>query len=346
MINSAALINPAKSHGGVIVSAVASRDLEQAQKYAKQYDIPNAYGSYNELLSEPGIDAVYISLPNGMHGSTCLLCSLYAPYPTSPRCMDSMGEEGAQRRQTRPPREALHRQRRRGPLPRPARRREAAHPRRSVPLAVPRTSSAHPLASTLVPVPIPTYTYTYYLHTSSKSDQATYAPPTQPAAHTLKATLSSGKYGPIQRTSARMTSPQGSIPRTDVRWQLALAGGSLMDMTYVLSATRYFLGASASGVGVSVGTPREVAEATARPAPHDAQVDEAMEATLLFDVGPGGRTVESRVYSDMWREHVWGVVPRIWETPSIEIETEHAVIYFYKCVLLCLYVCWSVRGQG
>ena len=68
------------------------------------------------------------------------------------------------------------------------------------------------------------------------------------AAHALKATLSSGKYGPIQRTSARMTSPQGSIPRTDVRWQLALAGGSLMDMTYVISATRYFLGS---------GTPRD-----------------------------------------------------------------------------------------
>ena len=69
-INSAAIINPAKSHGGVIISAVASRNLEQAQKYAKQYDIPKAYGSYEELLQEPGIDAVYIGLPNGMHGST------------------------------------------------------------------------------------------------------------------------------------------------------------------------------------------------------------------------------------------------------------------------------------
>lgn len=69
MINSAALINPAKSHGGVIISAVASRNLEQAQMFAKQYDIPKAYGSYDELLNEPGIDAVYISLPNGMHGS-------------------------------------------------------------------------------------------------------------------------------------------------------------------------------------------------------------------------------------------------------------------------------------
>ena len=69
MINSAALIDPAKSHGGVIVSAVASRNYEQAQKFAKQYGIPKAFGSYDELLNEPGIDAVYISTPNGMHGS-------------------------------------------------------------------------------------------------------------------------------------------------------------------------------------------------------------------------------------------------------------------------------------
>ena len=68
--NSAALINPAKSHGGVIVSAIASRDLKPAQEHAKKYGIPKAYGSYEELLNEPGIDAVYISLPNGMHGGT------------------------------------------------------------------------------------------------------------------------------------------------------------------------------------------------------------------------------------------------------------------------------------
>ena len=69
-INSAAVINPAKSHGGVIVSAIASRDLKPAQEHAKKYGIPKAYGSYEELLNEPGIDAVYISLPNGMHGGT------------------------------------------------------------------------------------------------------------------------------------------------------------------------------------------------------------------------------------------------------------------------------------
>ena len=69
-INSAAVIDAAKTHAGVIVSAVASRNLEQAPRYAKKYKLPKAYASYGDLLKKPGIDAVNISVPNGMHGCT------------------------------------------------------------------------------------------------------------------------------------------------------------------------------------------------------------------------------------------------------------------------------------
>lgn len=47
--------------------AVASRDLEKATSYAAKWDIPKAYGSYEALLADPTIDAVYISLPNTFH---------------------------------------------------------------------------------------------------------------------------------------------------------------------------------------------------------------------------------------------------------------------------------------
>ena len=47
--------------------AVASRDQERAEEYAKQWEIPRAFGSYDELLADPEIEAVYISLPNTMH---------------------------------------------------------------------------------------------------------------------------------------------------------------------------------------------------------------------------------------------------------------------------------------
>jgi xylose dehydrogenase (NAD/NADP) len=47
--------------------AVASREQRRAEEYATQWDIPRAYGSYEALLGDPEVDAVYISLPNTMH---------------------------------------------------------------------------------------------------------------------------------------------------------------------------------------------------------------------------------------------------------------------------------------
>ena len=49
------------------VVGIASRDLDKAQAAAKLLGIPKAYGSYEELLADPDIDAVYIPLPNHLH---------------------------------------------------------------------------------------------------------------------------------------------------------------------------------------------------------------------------------------------------------------------------------------
>ena len=47
--------------------AVASRDQARADEYAKTWEIERAYGSYEALLADPEIEAVYIPLPNNMH---------------------------------------------------------------------------------------------------------------------------------------------------------------------------------------------------------------------------------------------------------------------------------------
>jgi predicted dehydrogenase len=47
--------------------AVASRNQARADAYAREWEIPRAYGSYEDLLADPEIEAVYISLPNTMH---------------------------------------------------------------------------------------------------------------------------------------------------------------------------------------------------------------------------------------------------------------------------------------
>jgi D-xylose 1-dehydrogenase (NADP+, D-xylono-1,5-lactone-forming) len=49
------------------VVAVASRERSRAEGFAREHGINRAYGSYQELLSDPGVDVVYISLPNSMH---------------------------------------------------------------------------------------------------------------------------------------------------------------------------------------------------------------------------------------------------------------------------------------
>jgi predicted dehydrogenase len=49
------------------IAAIASRDLGKAREAAKALDIPTAYGSYEELLADPNIDAIYNPLPNQFH---------------------------------------------------------------------------------------------------------------------------------------------------------------------------------------------------------------------------------------------------------------------------------------
>ena len=51
----------------VDVVAVGSRDLARAEQFAETWDIPRAYGTYEELLADPDVQAVDIPLPNTMH---------------------------------------------------------------------------------------------------------------------------------------------------------------------------------------------------------------------------------------------------------------------------------------
>jgi predicted dehydrogenase len=51
----------------VEILAVGSRDKARAEEFARANGIPRAYGSYDELLADPDVEAVYIPLPNTMH---------------------------------------------------------------------------------------------------------------------------------------------------------------------------------------------------------------------------------------------------------------------------------------
>ena len=61
------LIPGAHASDKVELIAVASREQSKADAYAREWEIERAYGSYDALLEDPDVDAVYISLPNTMH---------------------------------------------------------------------------------------------------------------------------------------------------------------------------------------------------------------------------------------------------------------------------------------
>jgi predicted dehydrogenase len=67
-ITPAALVKPAREVDGVEVVAVAARDRTRAERFAAKHGIPRVLDSYDAVLTDPDIDAIYNPLPNGLHG--------------------------------------------------------------------------------------------------------------------------------------------------------------------------------------------------------------------------------------------------------------------------------------
>ena len=62
-----ALIGPSRSVAEVGIAAVAARDPGRAGAFAKKHRIPRVHASYDDLLGDPDIDAIYNPLPNSLH---------------------------------------------------------------------------------------------------------------------------------------------------------------------------------------------------------------------------------------------------------------------------------------
>jgi predicted dehydrogenase len=61
------VIGPMQQAPNLSIDAIASRDPDKARAAARQFGIAKTYGSYDELLADPAIEAVYIPLPNNLH---------------------------------------------------------------------------------------------------------------------------------------------------------------------------------------------------------------------------------------------------------------------------------------
>jgi predicted dehydrogenase len=63
-----AMIRPSRQVEGARVVAIAARDTERAGAFARKHEIPRVHPSYEALIADPEIDAIYNPLPNGLHG--------------------------------------------------------------------------------------------------------------------------------------------------------------------------------------------------------------------------------------------------------------------------------------
>ena len=95
-ISEPALIEPAASVPEVTVAAVGARDKSRADAFALRHGIPAAYGSYEDLLADPDIDAIYNPLPNSLHGPWTLKAIAAGKHVLCEKPFASNADEAAQ----------------------------------------------------------------------------------------------------------------------------------------------------------------------------------------------------------------------------------------------------------
>jgi predicted dehydrogenase len=161
-----ALIKPSRTVDGVEVVAIAARDRQKATDAAAKHGIPMVFDSYEALLADPEIDAVYIPTPNGLHGRWTLAAIGAGKHVLCEKPFTANADEA----------------------------RKVATAAKASNVVV---MEAH--------------------HTS-------HHPQTKRAAEIVR----SGMLGQLESAEAAFIVPMP--PSTDIRWNLALAGGSLMDL--------------------------------------------------------------------------------------------------------------------
>jgi predicted dehydrogenase len=256
-INPTALFAPIRTCPDAIVVAVSARNLAKAQAQAKKFGIPNAYGSYDELLAQSNIDAVYIPLPNGLHCEWAIKSMRAGKHVLIEKPIASNADEVRQI------------------------------------LQVSQETGKVALEA-----------YHWQFH---------------PAAHVVKSLVESGRYGHLLSTEVSLPLPGGVLAKDDIRFKYEkLAGGACMDLGYVFSATRYFVGSS----------DYEISKAVPRIHSGDRKIDEAMRADLIFHMSDGKPDVKSTVIADLAESKFLGIIPQIWHPQYAKLELEKATVTF------------------
>jgi len=219
-----AIIAPARLVEGLEAYAVAARDTRKAEKFAKKHGLAKCHISYDALLADGQIDAVYIPLPNGLHGEWTMKALNAGKHVLCEKPFTANAEEA----------EAV------------------AQKTRQTALTV-----------------MEAFHWRYHA-----------------LVDRVKQIIQSGEIGEVTQVEMSMCFPLPVF--SDIRWQWALAGGSLMDAgCYCVSITRFLADAETDST-------IEVTRARAKTI-SDNRIDRWISADLSF-----GNGVRGTVTAAMW----------------------------------------------
>ncbi|GAB2844660.1 Gfo/Idh/MocA family oxidoreductase [Actinocorallia aurea] len=217
----AGLVDPAAETDGVEVCAIAARDADRAAAYAAEHGIPRVLPSYEAVLEDPGIDAVFVPTPIALHGHWTRRALAAGKHVLCEKPFTANADEAAEMAELSDAGDLVVM--------------EAFHSRH------------HPMWARMRDV------------------------------------LGSGTIGDLVSARAAFTAPHPDA--SDIRWNLALGGGALMDLGVYPVRLLSFL----------FGTP-VVRHAKAVEA---GGVDAAMTAELDLPGGAAGRPVTGQVVASM-----------------------------------------------
>jgi predicted dehydrogenase len=191
-----AVVKPARQlPDEATVIAVAARDPARAQKFAAKHKIPTVHETYEDLLADPDVDAVYNPLPNGLHGKWTIAALLADKHVLCEKPFTANAQEAA-----------------------------------SVAAAAEMVREARGL------VTMEAFHYRYH-----------------PLADVITTLIDEEAIGRVSRIEARAIVPY--FKPKDIRFDLALAGGSLMDIgCYAVHQTRLVAGSEPTVVAAEVKT--------------------------------------------------------------------------------------------
>ena len=75
------------------IYAIASRTMEKAEEFAAEHNISKAYGSYEEIVSDPAVDLVYIATPHSHHYNHAMLALEHEETISIMKQMDDLRKE-------------------------------------------------------------------------------------------------------------------------------------------------------------------------------------------------------------------------------------------------------------